>query len=109
MIPLETNQKVLTLLFVHLSNKTDNIWRKCAHIIFTITVLILHLFTIVSSAVYFSQFMSTDMGSALFGILQIGGHVNMAYMLITALILRQKFSTIFEKLETIYKICKSNF
>lgn len=103
MTPLKTNKKVLTFLFVHLADVNVSLWRKLAYALFAVSVFATHVCAIASSAVHFSRFMSDDMGSALFGILQLGGHANMAYMLTIAVILRKKVTAIFDMLIVVYK------
>lgn len=106
MTPLKTNKKVLTFLCIHLADESVSVWRKLAYALFAASIFLAHVCAIASSAVHFSRFMSIDMGSALFGILQLGGHANMAYMLTIAIVLRQKITTIFDKLANVYKIRK---
>lgn len=103
MKPMETNQKMLTMLSVLPSDRATGKWKRVLNIIFPAAVLIAHLCAIVASALFFEKFVSEDLDRAIFAILQIGGHLNMVYMLVIALILRHRINGIFGSLTAIYK------
>lgn len=109
MKPMATNQKVLTLVSILPCDEKASTWTKVISVIFPVVVLIAHLWSIVSSAQYFSKFMSDDLDSALFAVLTICGHVNMAYMFIIAHFLRHRINAIFMSLTAIYKTRRDQF
>lgn len=106
MFPLKTNRKVLTLFSVVPCDESSNVLIKVICLLFPLIVFTGHIWSIAASAIYFANNIENDMDTAFFAILQIGGHFNMAYMLIIAIYLRTNINNIFNKLDVIYKTRK---
>lgn len=102
MTPLNTNRKVLIVLGMHSADASVTQQQQIRNICIASAIFIAHLWGLVSSAIYFIKFVSVDLESALFGILEVSGHVNMIYMMIIAFILRHRIAAIFTSLATIY-------
>lgn len=108
MQPLSTNQRVLMWLCVCLSEeggKRSRYWEKWVHFVFFLSVVSILTFYVASSIAYFVTFSSDELKESLHGIYQATAVLTVLYMIFTALILRNKISTMFRKLEQIYKEC----
>lgn len=97
---------MLTLFSVRPCDETSNVLIKVICLLFPLIIFIGHIWSILASAAYFANHIENDMDTAFFAILQIGGHFNMAYMVIIAIYLRANINNIFKKLDVIYKTCK---
>lgn len=103
MEPLKTNRRILTWVSAYSIDQNNNKVKHLAYSIFTLFILVANLCGLVSSIAFFIENYSIDLEASLVTLSQIGGFSNMAYMIVTAVILRQKFTRIFEQLLTIYK------
>lgn len=102
MKPLPTTQRVFKWFCVYSDDGNTNEWENAAHLTFTITIGILELCAISTSAAFIVEFLSTDFESPLFGLLQVLGHIVGLYGLLFTLASKRKIAAIFERLLEIY-------
>lgn len=99
---LKSNKLVLRWLCVCPAVENTSIWRKLAHIAFTL-LNILCIFTSVWASVnFFLKYVSSNLELALNAIWQIGALSSLLYFLAVAYLTRQKFMRMFETLDQIY-------
>lgn len=109
MRPLAIHQQALSWLCVSHQEENSNQWRKFAQIGFTVLVFVVNIFGLVSSFIYFTDFVLTDLAGSLYGLLQGIGMVTAVYSLVINLALRREIIGVYNYLDRIYKECKHNF
>lgn len=108
MEPLSSNQKILTWLCILPSNKIESKSEKLAHIAFITSLIVLEFCVFTSCSAFVLQNASTDLGAALYGLLQAAASFGISYMLISGLLLsRQKIAAMFQNLSNLYNESKN--
>lgn len=104
--PFKTNRLILTWLSMYPADETARKWKKIAHIITTLIILIITFCMISSSVAFFVRFVSVDLEEALYSLGQIIGYSMVLYMFIVGIFLRHKINAIILRLTDIYKKCE---
>lgn len=102
MLPLPTNQRVLTWLCVRPMDADENQWKKLFYIAFTITFLTIDLTGLFSSIAFFLINISIDLEESLYALFQISAFLGLTYMCIVAFLLRYKITAFLGTLSQIY-------
>lgn len=107
MIPLSTNQSVLTWLCVHSIDATISKPKKLLYIIFTLSCLTIEVSALAASFVYFTKTVSSDFNESLHALFQIVAISGVIYTFVVALLMRCKISAYFETLKHICDASKT--
>lgn len=107
MTPLKTIRRVLTWFCVCPPEKSDRKSKKCAYVAFTVFALTVHVCSVASDAIFFCEFVSTDVENALMALLQLFGSSTMAYSIVIMFFLRHQINALFETLSEIHNLCKN--
>lgn len=106
MRPLSTNQRMLKWLCVCPLEARDSQWMKPLCIIFSLITFAAVAGCVLSSIVFFSTNISTDLEESLYALFQISAFSGVAYMAIVAFIERNKITAFLETLTKIYNTRK---
>lgn len=102
MKPLATNHRVLTWLNVCPAADTSTKREKNLYFAFSVFILIFELSVLIGSILFFIKYWSINLEDAFFAFFQISAMFGFLYMTLTAYVLRQKISTIFENVKSIF-------
>lgn len=102
MLPLPTNQRVLTWLCIRPMNTDENRWKKLFYIMFSITFVSMDLTGLFSSVAFFLINISTDLEESLYALFQISAFSGLTYMCIVAFLLRNEITAFLGTLSQIY-------
>lgn len=109
MKPLVKMQQTLMWLCICPDESSSSPWKNKIYICFTVTVLFSFVSVLTSSVLFIMKFISTNMPESLGACMQVTGWSLAFYMLLIALILRQKMYGIFTGLAEIYNASKYFF
>lgn len=110
MEPLVTNRRCLTWLCICEADKSTNRWKKFAHAIYAVTVVVGCIGAFASSFAYSWKFASIDLGKSLFSLMFVAAEITAIYSALVGMILmRHKIDPIFNSLSTIYRARKYYF
>lgn len=107
MKPFVTNKRVLQWLCVYPLDENSNKLMKLACVVFALCVFISQLAAVISSAVFFLTFMSTDLELALFALFQVAACAAVTYVAVIAFVMRKEITTTIDQLSGIYSECKN--
>lgn len=107
--PLATIHRVLTWICVCQADKNTSKWKKFCFIIITCILFVTIFFSFATSYVFFTNTVSTDLEEALYALLQVFAFAGLAYVVTSAVILRQKFEVFLKSLSEIYQSSKNSF
>lgn len=102
MIPLETNQLILTWFYAFSSDEADTKLRKILRLIFSLNVTVTHFLTMAAGGLFISKFISTNLEEAIFALFHTIAFFNMLYQCICIIILRREFTEMMKSLAKIY-------
>lgn len=102
MLPLPTNQRVLTWLCIRPMNTDENRWKKLFYIMFSITFVSIDLTALFSSIAFFFINISIDLEESLYALFQISAFSGLTYMCIVAFLLRNEITVFLGTLSQIY-------
>lgn len=107
MKPLKTNHRILTW-FCACTVKPPSKWKSLFFANLTAAIFLLNISSAGAAAVYFLRFVSDDLESCLFCLLQIAATVSLSYMIIVVFLASHRINNIFLQLERICNACKNS-
>lgn len=98
---ISTNEKVFNWLGILNIEKNPSKGEKVRQIMSSVGIVVYQLCAMTSSVAFIYKNISTNVEVCLFGVLQVLGCVGLIYMMISALIQRNKIATMFQILSNL--------
>lgn len=108
MIPLLTNQRVLTWLSIFPVPKDASKWKLFAYKVISMALFIPLLINLLGSVAFIHKYILIDLEKCLFVLFQVALGGAMIYSMVAALIQRRQIIFIFKNLDKIYKESKNS-
>lgn len=102
MKPLITNQRILIWMCAYPTKRTDDIFQRLSHILFSIFVFLTNISCFTASIAYFLKYATSDLNETLYATIQIAASFPMITVSLMIFFLRNKFKALFENLNKIY-------
>lgn len=104
---LKTNKKVLAWFCVYPASENASKWEKTCYILLTSTIVVFLIAIIIASALFFMQFILTDVNASLYAVYQCSIYGSGLCAIIFAIITRQQIIDMLENLSKIYEQSKN--